>query len=297
MNVFLTGATGYVGQAVIRSLQASGHQVTGLVRNESGVEKLIQQNVTPIQGDLSDLQLLRTQSAQADATIHTAFQFAEDVATTDYNAVQAMLEGMKDSGKPFIYTSGAWIYGENQGKIVDETSPINIPLIYQFTGRATVEQLVLDYAQQGVRTIITRGGLAYGNNGGPLMLFLGQLQQGRVLRHVGTGHNRFPAVHINDFAQLYPLALEKAPAGSIYNVTDDSIMTFKDLFTLLAKANGSDVSVASWALEDARQLLAQFADAFTMDQVVSSEKAKRELGWSIREKSLFEELASGTYVV
>jgi nucleoside-diphosphate-sugar epimerase len=297
MNIFLTGATGYVGQAVIRSLQAAGHQIIGLVRSESGVEKLIQQNVTPIQGDLTDLPLLRTQSAQADATIHTAFQFAPDVAATDYNAVKAMLEGMENSHKPFIYTSGAWIYGENQGEMVDETSPVNIPPIYQFTGRGNVEQLVLNYAQKGVRTIVTRGGMAYGNNGGPLTLFLDQLQQGRVLRHVGTGNNRFPAVHINDFARLYPLALEKAPAGSIYNVTDDSTMTFKDLFLRLAQANGADISVEPWALEDARQVLAQFADAFTMDQVVSSEKAKRELGWSIQEKSLFEELASGAYVV
>jgi nucleoside-diphosphate-sugar epimerase len=297
MNVFLTGSTGYVGQAVIRSLQAAGHKVTGLVRSEAGMEKLIQQNVTPIQGDLKDLLLLKTQSAQADATIHTAFQFAEDVAATDHNAVKAMLEGMADSHKPFIYTSGAWIYGEHQGKMVDETSPLNIPPIYQFTGRGNVEQLVLNYAQRGVRTIVTRGGMAYGNNGGPLTLFLEQLQQGRVLRHVGTGNNRVPVVHIDDFARLYPLALAKATAGSIYNVTDDNTTTFKELFALLAQANGSDVSVVPWALEDARRLLAQFADAFTMDQVVSSEKAKRELGWSIQSKSLFEEITSGAYVV
>jgi nucleoside-diphosphate-sugar epimerase len=297
MNVFLTGSTGYVGQAVIRSLQAAGHQVTGLVRSAAGRETLIQQNVTPIQGDLTDLQLLKTQAAQADATIHTAFQFAPDVAATDYNAVKAMLEGMEDSGKPFIYTSGAWIYGENQGKMVDETSPLNIPPIYQFTGRGNVEQFVLDYAQRGVRSIVTRGGMAYGNNGGPLTLFLDQLQQGRVLRHVGTGNNRVPIVHIDDFARLYPLALEKAPASSIYNVTDGQTMTFKEIFTVLAQSNGADIRVEPWALEDARQLLAQFADAFTMDQVVSSEKAKRELGWSIQARSLFEELASGAYVV
>jgi nucleoside-diphosphate-sugar epimerase len=297
MKVFLTGATGYVGQAIVRSLTSAGHQISGLVRSEAGAEKLSQQGVTPIRGDISNLDLLREQAAQADGTIHTAFQFGANVAEEDRNAVKAMLEGMENSNKPFIYTSGAWIYGSTNGQIVDETSLLNIPPIYQFTGRGEIEQLVLSYAQRGVRAIITRGGLAYGRGGGPLTLFLDQLQSGRVLRHVGDGNNRFPAIHIDDFAELYRLALEKAPAGSIYNVTDERIMTFREIFVLLAQANGSDIQVESWALEDARQVLAQFADAFTMDQMVSSDKAKRELGWSPRAKSLLEEITTGAYTI
>lgn len=295
MKVFLTGATGYVGQAIVRSLSTTRHDIFGLVRSEAGAEKLTQQGVIPIRGDILNLTLLREQAAQADGTIHTAFQFGANVAAEDHNAVNAMLEGMEGSGKPFVYTSGAWIYGATKGQIVDEISPLNIPPIYQFTGRGEVEQLVLKYVHKGVRSIITRGGMAYGHSGGPLTLFLDQLQEGRVLRHVGDGNNRFPAIHIDDFAELYKLALEKAPAGSIYNVTDDSVMTFKDVFVLLAKVNGADITVESWSLEDARQILAQFADAFTMDQIVSSDKAKRELGWLPKENSLLEEIASGAY--
>jgi nucleoside-diphosphate-sugar epimerase len=297
MKVFLTGATGYVGQAIVRSLTSTGHQIFGLVRSEAGAAKLSQQGVTPIRGDISNLDLLREQAAQADGTIHTAFQFGANVAAEDRNAVTAMLEGMKNSNKPFIYTSGAWIYGSTNGQIVDETSSLDLPPIYQFTGRGEIEQLVLNYTQKGVRTIITRGGLAYGRGGGPLTLFLDRLQEVRVLRHVGDGNNRFPAIHIDDFAELYGLALEKAPAGSIYNVTDERIMTFREVFVLLAQANGPDIQVESWALEDARQVLAQFADAFTMDQMVSSDKAKRELGWLPKAKSLLEEIATGAYIV
>jgi nucleoside-diphosphate-sugar epimerase len=295
MNVFLTGATGYVGQAIARSLTAAGHQVTGLVRNESGANKLAQQGIIPIQGDITNLSLLQERAATADGTIHTAFQFSEGVAAIDRNAVNAMLAGMAGSNKPFIYTSGAWIYGDTNDRVADEMTPLNVPPIYQFTGRHEVEQIVLSYAQKGVRTIITRGGLAYGRSAGPLTLFLGQLQAGRVLRHVGNGNNRFPVVHIDDFAELYRSALEQAPAGSIYNVTNDDRVTYKEVFTLLAKANGADIRVESWELASARQVLAQFADAFTMDQIVSSDRAKNELGWFPQAKSLFEEIASGAY--
>ena len=176
---------------------------------------------------------------------------------------------------------------------LDDPKPLHSSIRHCVT---IVEQLVLSYAQKGVRTIITRPGLAYGRNAGPLAQFLSQLQEGRLLRHVGDGNNCFPAVHIDDFAQLYRLALEKAPPGSLYNITDDSTMTFNEVFTKLAKANGADIRVEPWALEDARQVFAQFADAFTMDQIVSSDKAKRELGWLPKAKSLFEEIASGAYI-
>jgi nucleoside-diphosphate-sugar epimerase len=295
MKVFLTGASGYVGQAIIRSLRSRGHQVSGLVRSDTSAAKVAALGAEPVRGDIRDLALLQAQTATSDGTVHTAFEFTPDVATVDREATLAMLEALKGSGKPFIYTSGAWIYGPTHGRLVDENSPLDVPAIYQLTQRSDVEALVRSYAQQGVRTIVTRGGLAYGCGGGPLNLFLSQLQGGRTLRHVGAGMNHFPAVHVDDFAELYALALEKAPAGAVYNVTDGVLMTYKELFELLARANGDDIAVEPWPLEDARHVLAQFADAFTMDQQVSSRKATQELGWSPRAPGLKQEIASSAY--
>jgi nucleoside-diphosphate-sugar epimerase len=295
MKVFLTGASGYVGQAIIRSLRSRGHQVSGLVRSDASAAKVAALGAEPVRGDLRDLTLLHAQAQASDGTVHAAFEFTPDVGKVDREATQAMLEALKGSGKTFIYTSGAWIYGSTHDKLANETSPLDVPALYQFTQRAEIETLVRSYAQQGVRTVVTRGGLAYGRGGGPLTLFLSQLQGGRTLRHVGAGANRFPAVHIDDFAELYALALEKAPAGAVYNVTDGTSMNYRELFELLARANGDDIAVEPWPLEDARQVLAQFADAFLMDQLVSSRKAGQELGWSPRAPGLMQEVASGAY--
>jgi nucleoside-diphosphate-sugar epimerase len=299
MNVFLTGASGYVGTALIRDLTQAGHHVFGLARSDEAAKKVAASGGVAVRGDLSDLPLLHAQAQRSDAVIHAGFEFNRDVARIDLDATQTLVAAQEGTNKPLIYTSGAWIYGPTNGKVADESTAPNVPPIYRVTGRADVETLVLAAAQRGVRSIITRGGFAYGRSGGPLNLFVSQLATARVLRHVGDGNNRFPSVHIDDFARAYTLALDKAPAGAIYNLTNGDDMRYRTLFQKLAAANSSAkdgvVSVEAWPLEDARKALAQFADAFTMDQLVSSERAKRELGWIPRAPTMAQEIDAGGY--
>src|SRR3954467_10532605 len=124
MQVFLTGATGYIGSAVAAALRAAGHEVAGLARSDAAVERLERSGVRPVRGDLADAAVLERGSRAADAVIHTGTTNDARAPEVDRAAVDAILRALDGSGKPFVYTSGIWVYGDTKGRIVDETTQL-----------------------------------------------------------------------------------------------------------------------------------------------------------------------------
>src|SRR6185295_15451825 len=210
MKVFLTGATGYIGMAVAERLRAAGHQLAGLARSDEAAAKLEAAGVTPVRGDFTNPAAVASGARAADAVISMATTYDP---TVDAPAVDAILDALAGSNKPFIYTSGIWVNGDTGGIVVDETTPPEpVELV---AWRKAVEDRVLQAAKRGVRSVVIRPAIVYGRGGGIPAGFVESAQKDGAARYVGTGENRWPFVHVDDLAELYLLALEKAPPGTL----------------------------------------------------------------------------------
>jgi nucleoside-diphosphate-sugar epimerase len=262
LNVFLTGATGYIGGAIADALLAAGHSVSGLARSDQAARTLTAKGVTPIAGDLSRPASLAKAASSSDGVIHAG---TTNDGPIDQAAVQAMLDALRGSGKPFLYTSGIWVLGDTGGKVADESWPTNPAVLVAW--RPAMEQLVIAAASTAVRSVVIRPGIVYGRSGGIPAEF------SKSPLYVGTGENHWPMVHVDDLADLYIRALLDAPAGALFHATDGSAYRVREI------AQAANANAQSWPLEEARKTLGAYADALVLDQLVSSEKAKRTLGW------------------
>ena len=160
MNIFLTGASGYIGRRVAEKLQAAGHQLVGLARSDHAVQWMQEQGITPHRGDLFDAPSLTQAALLADGVIHLGAAVGPAWAEGDRIAVHALLDALAGSGNPFVYTSGTPIYGDTGLTVVDEDAPLNPPPF--FAWRPRVEQQVLATASQDVRSIVLRPATVYG---------------------------------------------------------------------------------------------------------------------------------------
>lgn len=295
MKVFLTGATGYIGSAVAQALQAAGHEVVGLSRSDQAEQKLRQRGVTPVRGDLSNPSDLARLARQTDGTIHAGFSMGPQGGAIDRAAIESMLEGLKGSGKPFVYTSGVWVFGNTGTRPADETSALDpTPLV---AWRPAVERMVLDAASRGVRSVVIRPGDVYGRGGGMIADMVAQGRDKGVVSYVGDGENHWPVVHVDDLARLYVLALEKAPAGTLLHATAGPSVKLKDIADAASRAAGVAGKTASWPLAQAREVLGPFADALALDQHFASSKASDLLGWTPCEPALLDDVAGGSYLI
>jgi nucleoside-diphosphate-sugar epimerase len=293
MEVFLTGATGYIGSAVAEALQKAGHKVTGLARSQEKAKLLGERGVRAALGDLLKPETLAAAARSAEGVIHTANTNDVNAAQADAAVVREMLKALEGTGKPFVYTSGVWVLGSTGEKVADEQTPVNpTPLVAH---RPAIEQEVLGAKGRGVRSIVIRPADVYGRGRGLLAMFTQSARETGAARYVGDGQNRWGFVEVADLAQLYVLALEKAPAGSLYNAADGPSYRILELAEAASTGAGAKGKTQAWPLDEARKTLRAFADALVLDQQVSGEKAKRELGWSPRGASVLDELKTGSY--
>ncbi|HET9727192.1 MAG TPA: NAD-dependent epimerase/dehydratase family protein [Gemmatimonadales bacterium] len=293
MKVFLTGATGYIGTVVAERLRAAGQQLSGLARSDQAAAKLEAAGVTPIRGDFTNPAAVASGARSANAVISMATTYDPKV---DAPAVDAILDALAGTNKPFIYTSGIWVNGDTGGIIVDETTPTEpIELV---AWRKLVEDRVLEAAKRGVRSIVIRPAIVYGRGGGIPAGFRDSARKEGAARFVGTGENRWPMVHIDDLADLYLLALERAPAGTLLLAASGPAHPVKDLAAAASRGAGGGGNTAEWAIEDAREELGgAYADALTLDQQASSRRAQELLGWRPHRPGPIEDLESGSYAV
>ena len=294
MHVFLTGATGYIGGAVADALRAHGHAVTGLARSQESAEKLRARGIEPLIGDLGDAAALRRVAGLADAVIHAGAIRGPEMAGTDRVAVEAMLEGLADSGKAFLYTSGAFVYGDTGDGIVDETHPLGATSIIVW--RQAVERDVVAAAQRGVRSVVIRVPLVFGNGGSFIIpRFLGLARTEGFARYVGSGTNRWSTVHVDDLADLYVRALDRADAGSTFNAAAGLSVEWREIAKAISRTAGAGGNVASWPVEEARAVFGPYAAGFVENQQLSSVRATSLLGWKAQRTSVLDDIEHGSY--
>jgi nucleoside-diphosphate-sugar epimerase len=282
MNVLVTGATGYIGSAIGSALVHAGHEAHALVRSDEARARVRQRGWMPVRGDLRHADYLQVIAADFDAIIHTANTGSDDAEGADERATRAFLRGLAGSGKPFVYTSGAWVLGE--GDTDEDSAADPTPLV---AWRGMLEAEVLGSAP-GVRTVVVRPGIVYGHNGG----IVGMIARGE-LPVVGDGRQAWPQVHVDDLARLYVQALS-APGGAIlHGVAHTSSMI--DL-ALAAGAGRPAHIVPPLTLADARTRYGAFADALALDQRVSSRRTRALLGWRPSAPSAIEELLVASHM-
>ena len=294
MEVFLTGATGYIGTSVAEALQKAGHKVTGLARTPERAKQIEARGVRAYLGDLLKPETVAAPARAAEGVIHTASTNDANSAQADAAAVRAILKSLEGSGKPFVYTSGVWVLGSTGDKVANEQTPLNpTPLVAH---RPAVEQEVLGYKDRGVRAIVIRPALVYGRGGSIPKMIAQSARETGAARYVGDGENRWPFVDVDDLAQLYVLALEKAPPGSLYHAAHGPSYRVREVAEAASIGAGSNGKTQATPLDEARKTMHAFADALVLDQQVSGEKAKKELGWSPRAGSVLDDLKTGSYV-
>jgi nucleoside-diphosphate-sugar epimerase len=256
MRIFLTGATGYIGNAVALTLRKHGHDVDALVRPESETRSLRDAGVVLVAGDLSTLPSL--EFAEYDAVVHTAMAKRNAVAL-DRGAVDVFTK----SGRPFLYTSGVWILG-NTTK-ADETTKVNpLPIVAY---RPAHEQLVIESGGAALRP-----GCVYGGKQSMFADWFASVEQVGPIRIVGDGKNRWALVGLDDLAACYLRAIEQRATGVLHAI-DDTHASLNDC----ARALSKDAKIEHLPVDRAK--LGPFADALLVDQVISSDATRRKLGW------------------
>jgi nucleoside-diphosphate-sugar epimerase len=276
MRIFVTGATGFIGSAIVPELINAGHQVLGLTRSEAGAQSLIAAGAEVHRGDLEDLESLRRGAAMSDGVIHTAFNhdFSKFVANceADRHVIEAIGSVLAGSDRPLIVTSGTGVV-HTPGRLSTEEDAPNSP-----NPRIASEQAAAAVAAQGVCVSVMRLSQVHDPVKQGLVTYLiAAAREKGVSAYVGAGLNRWPAVHRLDAARLYKLALEKQEAGSMYHAVAEEGIPLRDIAEVIGR--GLKVPVVSLSPEEA---LAHFGwlSAFAgSDLAASSAQTQERLGW------------------
>jgi len=300
MQIFVTGATGYIGRVVTEKAIAAGHAVRGLSRSEEGDARLRALGATPVRGELTSLDVLRQEGAQAEAVLHLAFihDFTMDqgeVLRIDGAAVDVLGGSLRGTGKPLVITSGtAVVDPDPAGGETTEDSPLSETFILK--GRIRSERNALRFSEDGVRVSALRlPPYVYGRGGSffaPLLMEMAAKAGESV--YVDDGSLRTSDVHVDDAAELFLLAMNKAKAGDVFNGTGSTTVTLRQM----AEAIGGVLSipVRSVSREEAEVLWGPFLTSFVQfENRASSRKAMQELGWQPKGVDLPTDIRSGSY--
>jgi nucleoside-diphosphate-sugar epimerase len=210
--------------------------------------------------------------------VHAASDHQTNTWALDRQTIEHLLAAAERGPRPktFVYTSGVWVYGDTRGELVDETTPVSPPALV--TARPANEQLVLESSH--VRGIVLRPGCVYGGQGGmPGLLWFKSAVEGSSVHAIGTGANRWTMVHVADLADAYVRAVESGLGGEIFNVTDRSRASIRDMTAAVCCITGVTTPVQFTPVAEAAQKLGSFAECLGLDQHVDSSKAVRLLGW------------------
>ncbi|HKI47527.1 MAG TPA: NAD-dependent epimerase/dehydratase family protein [Balneolales bacterium] len=276
MDVFITGATGYIGLAVSKALRRAGHDVFGLTRSKEKATLLEANEVHPVTGSMQEPESYMKVAESCGVLIHAAVDYQNDTVDLDKQTVQTMLKlgEIGATPKTFIYTSGCWVVGSTGRKAADETTPLNpAPTV---AWRPEVEQTVLQSAS--VKGLVIRPGCVYGERGGLTGMWFNGAENGG-LSVVGDGSNRWTMIHVDDLADAYVRVAESGLSGEIFNISDRSRYTVKEMAEAVIRAVSYKGNIKYQPLDDAVKQMGPIAEALALDQHIDARKAVRLLGW------------------
>jgi nucleoside-diphosphate-sugar epimerase len=280
MQVFLTGATGYIGSAVLDAMIKGGHRVTALVRDPEKAERLSAKGASPIIGELGLPKTYLAAVKAADAVIHAALEDSPRGVAKEREALGTMLgaqsEGSRADGKSrlFVYTSGVWVLGRTPMSAAED-APLDPPQHVDW--RPAHEEIVLSAFSASLRTVVVRPGIVYGGGRGIVSDLIKDALNG-LIRVVGPGKNRWPCIYDHDLGELYARVLEAPTAAGIIHATDEADERVMDIVEAIAAQVPQRPDIRNMPMTEARKKLGTYADALALDQKVRSLKA-RALGW------------------
>jgi nucleoside-diphosphate-sugar epimerase len=285
MRIFLTGATGYVGAAVLDALVRGGHDVTALVRNKEKARGVAKRGGHPAIGDLADPASYRAAAEAQDGYVHAAFDARSGRgAAIDRLVIDTILEAARrprtsGSSAParrfVIYTSGVWVLGSTPDPATEE-APINP--VEHVSWRPNHERMIASANSDQLRTVIVRPGVVYGGGDGIVGDLFKSASNGLV-RVVGDGNNHWPLVYDRDLADLYARLAVREDAAGVYHANDEGDERVNDIVAAIKPYLPVRPDVRHVPIDEARHKMGTYADALVLDQVVRSPRA-RALGWT-----------------
>jgi nucleoside-diphosphate-sugar epimerase len=299
MRVFVTGATGYVGSAVVDALQRASHEVVALVRHQEKARRLAERGVDSAVGTMGNPNTWRQQASTCEAFVHTAFEPSPKGVEIERIALDTLIEQARAAGERgpavLIYTSSIWVLGATV-EPADETASLTPAGLVAW--RPAHEQMVLDAATAQLRTAVIRPGMVYGGARGVITDMLASAENG-LMRIVGSGENHWPLVYDRDLADLYVRVLMNSEGHGVFHATDEADEQVRTIAEAIASHRPHPPDIRFVPITEARAKLGAYADALALDQRVRSKRA-HALGWtpSLRSVSgniprLFEELRRG----
>lgn len=294
MRIFLTGATGFIGSALVPELIQAGHQVTGMTRSEAGAQALREAGAEPHHGTLEDVESLKRGAAKADAVIHLAFdhdfsRFVEN-CEKDKRAIAALGSVLTGSDRPLLITSGTGVgigeHGELAREDVFNTTHPNPRIGSEIAGNTLLDA--------GVNVSVMRLPQVHDTRKqGLISVLVAIAREKGAVAYVGEGRNRWPAGHLSDVVRLYRLAIEKAERGARYHAVGEEGVSSRDIAESLGR--GLKLPVVSIAPEQAQAHFGWMAMFVGMDMPASSALTQARLGWRPSGPSLISDLDQGRY--
>ena len=295
MRVFVTGATGFVGSAVVQELIKAGHQVLGLVRSDAGAQSLGAMGAQVHRGDVEDLDSLRRGVAASDGVIHTAFihDFSKfkEVCEIDRHAIEALGSALAGTGRPLVVTSGSALVAP--GRIATEKD-LPVGNSKEFP-RIASEEAVAWVASRGVRVSVVRLSPSVHGDGdhGFVPTLINIAREKGVSAYIGEGANRWNAVHRLDAVRIYRLALEKGSAFARYHAVGEEGIAFRRIAEIIGKR--LNIPVVSQSPEVAAAHFGWFAHFAALDCPASSAQTQQQLDWAPTQAGLLADLDRESY--
>ncbi|KXG49165.1 uncharacterized protein PGRI_030350 [Penicillium griseofulvum] len=300
-RIFITGASGYIGGVVVEQAIQQGNHVIALSRTEASDEKIRALGATPVRGGLESHSVLQEQSAQADVVFHLADAWAGNFGKMDYaevvridgGAVDAIAAGLKGTSKPLVVTSGTLVVEAHpDGLETDEDSALSKQ---PMNDHIQSEQHALELRDQGINVSAIRlAPWVYGRGGSGIRLFMTMFTGMGEVFYVDEGAAPTSVVHVDDAAQLYFLAADKAQPGDIFNAVSCTTVTARELATAISRT--ANLPLKSLSFDEVTNRMGNFVASFlSAENRASGQKAKERLGWEPRGLAILDDIERGSY--